>query len=95
MESEVRTLTSPTSGGIGSAGNGLSGLFVNSGDVGTATCLKPGLGSTCGVLGRDGVPSDGVPTKLSPIKPPIGRVPLAGDEAGSGGVGAESALSAE
>ena len=79
----VRTLTSPTSGGIGSAGNGLSGLFGNSGDVGGATCLNPGLGSTCGVLGRDGVPSGGVPMKLSVVIPLVESVPLTADEAGT------------
>jgi len=75
---------------IGSAGNGLSGLFGNSREVGTATCLKPGFDSTCGVLGRDGVPSNGVPMKLSPMKPP-----LAADGASGDGVGSGSAFSVE
>jgi hypothetical protein len=88
----VRMLTSPTSGGIGSAGDG---LFGTSGEVGTATCLKPGLDSVRGVLGRDGVPSDGVPMIFSPFRPPPRGMPLAGEGECGGGVGAGSTLSAE
>lgn len=88
-------LTSPTSRGIvGSAGNGLSGRLGTSGDVGTATCLKPALRSTCGVLGRDGEPIDGVPMKPSPfILLPARNVPFVGG--GDGGAGAGSTLSTE
>lgn len=79
---------SPTSGG--SAGNGLSGR-LGSGDVGTATCLKPGFASVRGVLGLEGVPR-----KLSrlPFNPGMGGVPLGGDE-GNEGIGVGSALSSD
>jgi len=80
-----------TSGVIGSAG-----LGGTSGVVGTATCLKPGFGSARGVLGREGVPIDGVPITLSPFKPPpTGGMPLAGEGECGGGVGVGSTLSGE
>jgi hypothetical protein len=70
---------------------GSAGLGGTSGVVGTATCLKPGFGSTRGVLGRDGEPIDGVPMTFSPFRPPpTGSVPLAGEGECGGGVGVGS-----